>query len=83
MLPESAEVRTTLSIDDDVLAAARHLAERQQRTIGEVVTDLMRQSLQPPARKRATRNGVPLLPSGRSGKAVSADLVNALRDEIP
>ncbi|HEY4958241.1 MAG TPA: CopG family transcriptional regulator [Caldimonas sp.] len=76
-------MRTTLSIDDDVLAAARHLADRQQRTVGEVVTDLVRQSLRQPARKRAIRNGVPLLPTGRAGKSVSADLVNELRDEGP
>jgi hypothetical protein len=25
---------TTLAIDDDILAAAKHLAERDQRTIG-------------------------------------------------
>lgn len=30
-------MRTTLSIDDDILAAARHLAERERLTVGEVV----------------------------------------------
>lgn len=74
-------MRTTLSIDDDVLAAVRHLADRERRTVGEVLTDLARQSLNRPGRKMAVRNGVPLLASGRAGRTVSAELVNELRDE--
>lgn len=74
-------MRTTLSIDDDVLSAARHLAERERRTLGDVLSDLARQSLNKPARKLAVRNGVPLLASGRAGRSVSPELVNELRDE--
>ena len=74
-------MRTTLSIDDDVLSAVRYQAERERRTVGEVMTDLARQSLNKPVRKLAVRNGVPLLASGRAGRPVSAELVNELRDE--
>ena len=42
-------MRTTLAIDDDVLAAAKGLAARQNKTLGEVVSALARQSLRPPA----------------------------------
>ena len=35
-------MRTTLSIDDDVLAAAKGLAARQNKTVGEVVSALAR-----------------------------------------
>jgi Ribbon-helix-helix protein, copG family len=38
-------MRTTLTIDDDVLAAAKHLAERERKTIGEVISALARQGL--------------------------------------
>jgi len=76
-------MRTTLSIDDDVLSAARHQAERERRTVGEVVSELARQSLNRPARKLAVRNGIPLLTSGRAGRPVSAQMVNELRDEGP
>ena len=74
-------MRTTLSIDDDVLAAVRHRAERERRTIGEVVSDLARQSLNKPARKLAVRNGISLLAGGRARRPVSLELVNELRDE--
>jgi len=33
-------MRTTLAIDDDVLAAAKHLAEREHRSVGEVISSL-------------------------------------------
>jgi len=35
-------MRTTLQIDDDVLAAAKVLAENQKRPIGNVISDLAR-----------------------------------------
>ena len=76
-------MRTTLSIDDDVLAAARHRAERERRTVGEVVSELARQSLNRPGRKLAVRNGISLLTSGRAGRPVSPEMVNELRDEGP
>jgi hypothetical protein len=48
----ASALRTTLAIDDDILAAARHLAEREQGTLGEVISNLARpgQSLHPPIR---------------------------------
>jgi hypothetical protein len=42
-------MRTTLSIEDDVLYAAKSLARRQSRSLGEVISDLARRSLQTPA----------------------------------
>ncbi len=75
-------MRTTLVIDDDVLAAARAMSERQRRTIGEVVSDLARQSLLRPA-PQTERNGVPLLPVSNDKARVTLDIVNALRDEAP
>ncbi len=78
-------MRTTLAIDDDVLVAARHLAESQGRTIGEAVSLLARQGLQAGASRTTTakRNGVPLLPRRRDARPVTLDLVNQLRDEAP
>jgi hypothetical protein len=75
-------MRTTLAIDDDVLADARHLAERESKSVGEVISALARQGLHRTARKSsAQRNGVPLLPSRKTGVAVTLELVNQLRDE--
>lgn len=76
-------MRTTLSIDDDVLSAARHLAERDNKTLGEVLSGLARKGLAGRSGRvtRAERNGIPLLPAHGGAKAVTLELVNRLRDE--
>jgi hypothetical protein len=77
-------MRTTLAIDDDILATARHLAERQNKSLGEVVSMLARQGLNKSSRGApAQRNGIPLLPSRKSSRPVTMELVNRLRDEMP
>ncbi len=77
-------MRTTIAIDDDVLAAARHLAQRQQKSVGDVISDLARQGLSRQSRTtRAERNGIPLLPSHKNAAPVTMELVNLLRDEQP
>ena len=55
-------MRTTLAIDDDVLAAAKRLATKQNKSLGEVISALARRALQSrgPSKQRV-RNGVPLL----------------------
>jgi hypothetical protein len=40
-------VRTTLDIDDSVLAAARAIAEAENRSLGAVISDLARRGLVP------------------------------------
>jgi hypothetical protein len=74
-------MRTTLTIADDVLTAAKALAEQTNRTIGEVVSDLARASLRPKVQQRE-RNGVPLLPVRNPDAVVTPEIVNALRDEL-
>ena len=41
-------MRTTLSIDDDVLFTAKSIALREGRSLGEVVSELARRALQAP-----------------------------------
>jgi hypothetical protein len=77
------KMRTTLSIDDDVLTAAKSLASLQRKSVGEVISELTRQALQPSLSKRKARNGVPLLLVGSRASTVTPELVNQLRDELP
>jgi hypothetical protein len=76
-------MRTTLSIDDDVLLAARGLAEREDRTVGEVISSLARKSLQATPTTPDIRNGIPLLPVKEGSPPVTTELINRLRDEMP
>lgn len=76
-------MRTTLAIDDDILAAAKGLAETEGKSVGEVISHLARKGLEPPRQRYRTRNGVPLLPRRPDGKPVTLEMVNRLRDELP
>lgn len=77
-------MRTTLAIDDDVLSAAKHLAVREHKSMGEVISALARQGLaRQGSSTRGERNGIPLLASGRQAAPVTLELVNQLRDERP
>lgn len=75
-------MRTTLTIDDDVLLAARAIAEQEKKSVGEVVSALARHALRRPEPPK-TRNGVPLLPVRNPDAVVTLEIVNALRDELP
>jgi hypothetical protein len=71
-------MQTTIEIDDDVLLAARDIAEREHISVGRVLSRLARQTLN---REEipALRNGVPLFPVRSGGQVVTLELVNQLR----
>jgi hypothetical protein len=84
-------MRTTLTLDPDVLAAARALAEMRGQSIGQVISDLARRGL---AVATATptdptsvdagdreRNGVPLFPVRAGAGVVTPDIVRQLLDD--
>lgn len=73
-------MRTTLTIDDDVLAAVRSRAELENRAIGDVLSELARTALRGPV-STATRNGLPILRRAHHGEVVTLEIVNALRDD--
>lgn len=73
---------THVAIDEDVVRAAEKLAHDQGRTLGEVISDLARQSL-PIEQPITYRNGIPLLPLRNLKNKISMEFVNRLRDEEP
>ena len=81
-------MRTTIDIDDDVLAAAKELAKARKTTAGEVISDLARKALtssvEPSGAKgpggTVLKNGWYVLPS-RGGPPVTNELVQRLLDE--
>ncbi len=78
-------MRTTLSIDDDVLLAVQERARREKRTAGQVLSGLARQALtgqHPQAEDRGRdRHGFRPLP--HRGAAISNALIDRLREEEP
>jgi hypothetical protein len=81
-------MRTTLDIDDDVLAAAKELAKVEGKTMGEVISDLARKALTVPtgsgfAEAQAAFGTAdwPTLPN-RGGVVVTQDIVDRILDEL-
>jgi hypothetical protein len=73
-------MRTTLDIDDDVLAAAKELAKARDSTAGRVISDLARQALiEPPKGPLIRRNGFLVLPP--RGGVVTTELVKRLAEQ--
>ena len=78
-------MRTTLDIDDDVLAAAKELARHEGATAGQIVSRLLRRSLTglgaamvTTERTAAVAGFSPFAP--RPGVVTTQSDVNALRD---
>jgi len=76
-------MRTTLDIADDVLLAAKERAKREQKTTGQVVSELLRQALTAPP-STAVREPSAVYgfqPFARRGGLVTNELINQLRNE--
>ncbi len=78
-------MRTTLSLDDDILLAVKERAKRERRSAGEVLSDLARQALtgqhRPLGDRPAGKHGFEPLPP--RGPAVSNALIDRLREDEP
>jgi len=76
-------MRTTLDIEEDVLQAAKELAQREGSTAGHILSLLARRGLTVPEqdskKSPAIRGGVPLLQS--RGEVVTLDRVSKLMDQ--
>ena len=71
-------MRTTVDIDEDILRAAKDLAEERSQSLGCVISELARKGLQPSAQPLDARNGVPLLPRKPGARPVTSQMVKNL-----
>lgn len=81
-------MRTTLDIADDVLAAAKERARREHKSMGQVVSELLRQALTAPRAPLDALSAVKeppavygVQPFGRRGTVVTNDLIDRLRND--
>jgi hypothetical protein len=72
-------VRTTLNIDEDVVAAARELAAGEHRSLGSVISELARQGLTP-ARVDAD-DGMPVIRVPAGTPPITPEMVRRALDE--
>jgi hypothetical protein len=72
-------VRTTLDIDDDVVAAARELAAGEHRSLGSVISELARRGLTP-SRIEAD-DGLPVIRVPSGTPPITPEIVRRALDE--
>lgn len=84
-------MRTTLDIEDDVLFAAKEIARREKKSLGQVISELARRAFaqgprpqdeqpRPPrTSERLATYGIHPLPA--RGGLVTNELIDRLRDE--
>ena len=80
-------MRTTLDIADDVLQAAKEGARGENKTAGEVISELARAALTAPAPVAATpkarepRSHYGIRPFPKRGGLVTNELIDKLRED--
>jgi len=72
-------MRTTLDIDEDVVAAARELAAAERRSLGSVISDLARRGLTPGQVESAGDLPVIRVPAGTP--PITPEMVRRALDE--
>jgi hypothetical protein len=81
------QMRTTLDIDEDVLSAAKERARRENKTAGEVISELARSALTAPplpkssSKASESRAYYGLKPFPRRGGVVTNELIDRLRED--
>lgn len=65
-------MRTTLTIDDDILAVAKKIAIRRSVTIGKAISDLARKGLENTG-EISTRNGFPVFSVSKGATPITLD----------
>ena len=73
-------MRTTLNLADDVVKAARALARAQRRSLGNVISDLARETLGLD-RGITFRNGFPTFAVGIGASALTSETVRRAQEE--
>jgi hypothetical protein len=76
-------VRTTVDLDDDILAAVRSLARVQGRSLGVVISDLVRRGLSPVTTIDQGPRGFPSFEAPPGAPPLTVETVRAaLEDEL-
>jgi hypothetical protein len=74
-------MRTTLTLDDDIIESVKTFAESRDLSLGRAVSELVRRGLRAPMRF-SLKNGVPVVELPPDSPVVTEDDVRRLRDDF-
>ena len=71
----NVSMRTTLTIDDDLMEAARALAVQRRAPLGKIVSELMRKGIQGGGRIKVRRKGFPVFRVSKNASPITLEIV--------
>ncbi len=74
-------MRTTLSIDDDILAAAKNIASTRSKSVGSVISELARKGMSSFS-KPVKSKGIPTFKVSKNARILTLEDVKLAEDEI-
>lgn len=74
-------MRTTITLDDDIIETARYLAEQGHTTLGKVISDLARKGLQSTDSYQRVNN-FPVFKVSEDSPVITPEHVKQLEDEF-
>ena len=79
---DPVRVRTTLTIDDELLTVAKILASEKSESVGKAISDLARLGLSATTRaKGRTRSGFPVFSVPKGARTITIEDVRKFEDE--
>ena len=73
-------MRTTIDLDAEVLVIIKHLAMDRKQSLGRVLSDAVRQSLQPQREVKVRSRGIPVLARKPGARPVTSQTVKDLSE---
>lgn len=74
-------MRTTIALDDDLIFILKSLSQSKKRTLGQVISDLVRKALTSSS-VQFRKDDFPVLKPQKNVPPATLDLVNSIRDNI-
>ena len=74
-------MRTTIDLDDELLADARRLARLQKQPLARTINQLLQRGLTREEPKIEIRRGIPVMVHGPGAIPITNELVRSLLDE--
>lgn len=76
----SPTMRTTLRIEDDVFRAAKSIAEMEEKSVGQVISELARKGLRP-APQEETEEDFPVFSVPADARPITPEMVRRAAED--
>jgi hypothetical protein len=75
-------MRTTLTIDDDILTVAKSLAKNKSVSVGKIISELARKGIQENDSRLSLKNGFPVFETSKQSKPITLEQIKKGEDDL-